>query len=105
MTDFCNLTIINYLEAKTFKLKQYLSFIFAIFITHTKGTPADASGDELKLRLQTLPGMGIVDVNDGDVTCAEKNWFVEWRTVGGDRPNLVFVSITFNSRHLEKTTF
>ena len=54
----------------------------------------DVSAEKLKAGLESLPGMGVVDVSrSGD--CAGYKWRVKWDTVGGDRPTITFVSLPF----------
>ena len=54
----------------------------------TIGIPVNISTSNLKLGLETLPGMGVVDVTPKDDACSNKEWLIEWITVGGDRPTL-----------------
>ena len=63
----------------------------SIFFTELE---ADVSAEKLKAGLESLPGMGVVDVSrSGD--CAGYKWRVKWDTVGGDRPTITFVSLLF----------
>ena len=64
------------------------------FLKFCTDIEADVSAEKLKMNLESLPDMGVVDVSrSGD--CADYKWRVKWDTVGGDRPTITFVSLPF----------